>query len=92
MRGEFDNLNAEITNNQAQFVSMDEINKLKRMIKNIKLPDSDGMVEGDVMMSKKPVCASCNQTVNMKTLGPDYFAWNEMHPNPMNGITSGLSN
>eukprot|EP00801_Mesodinium_rubrum_P001818 Mrub_01818.p1 GENE.Mrub_01818~~Mrub_01818.p1 ORF type:complete len:619 (+),score=148.87 Mrub_01818:149-1858(+) len=92
VRGEFDTMNTTMTNNQANFVSIDEINKLKRMIKNIKLPANEGMSEGDVLMSKKPFCASCNQPVNMKTLGPDYYAWNEMHPNIYSGVTSGMSN
>lgn len=70
---------------------MEEIDKLKRMIKNIKLPSKDGMAEGDVLISKKPACASCNQPVNMKSLGPDYFAWNEMHPTSFGNTMSKMS-
>lgn len=59
-------------NNNTKFVSIEEINKLKRMIKNLKLSDNKDMAEGDVMMSRKPVCVSCNQTVNMHNSGRDY--------------------
>jgi len=70
---------------------MDEIKKLRRMISKLKVQDNNEMKEGDVMVSRKPICASCNQVVKLKANGPDYYSWNEVNATTMSNVTSGLS-
>jgi len=66
-----ENINKDLIKNKREFVSKDDIIKLRNMIKNLKLNSNDQQHDGDAMMTRKPVCASCNQHVNIPSTGRD---------------------